>query len=84
MQIKLEEYPFTRPLFEDLPQRAPLDPVSKRQSIRSKLHSEMSLSNSDFEFLEEYPEEARWLKDHIEARFWLNYESLAKSREDQK
>jgi hypothetical protein len=40
----------------------------------------MTPSDSDFEFMREHPEEARWLKDHIESRFWLKYESLANSR----
>ena len=43
----------------------------------------MSLSNSDVEFLKENPKDAKWLKDHIETRFWLKVESLTTSRDGQ-
>ncbi len=63
-----------------MPKTEPLDAVTRRQSIRLKLRSDMSLSDSDFEFMRGQPEEARWLKDHIESRFWLKFESLANTR----
>ncbi|PVH70447.1 hypothetical protein DL98DRAFT_564161 [Cadophora sp. DSE1049] len=81
VQIKLRQYPFTRPSTKDMPKPPPLDAATRRQSIRSKLHSDMSPSDSDFELMREHPKDARWLKDHIESRFWLKFESLAKSRE---
>ncbi|KAK3938863.1 hypothetical protein QBC46DRAFT_389326 [Diplogelasinospora grovesii] len=83
VQTKLKEYPFTRPSTQDMPKMPPLDPVARRQSIRTKLRSDMSLSNNDVEFLREHPEEAKWLKDHIETRFGLKFESLANSRDGQ-
>jgi hypothetical protein len=35
----------------------------------------MRLSKSDLEFLKEHPDEASWLKGHIEPQFWLSFES---------
>ncbi|POR31688.1 Uncharacterized protein TPAR_08097 [Tolypocladium paradoxum] len=83
LQTRLQEYPFNRPSRKDLPKRPPLDACTRRQSIRSKLRSEMCLSDSDFEFMREHPEEARWLKEHIESRFWSKFEALANALNDQ-
>ena len=83
VQNKLKEYPFTRPSAQDTLKTPLLDSVTRRQNIRTKLRSDMSLSNSDVDFLKGNPEDAKWLKDHIETRFWLKFESLATSRDGQ-
>jgi hypothetical protein len=83
IQTKLKEYPFTRPSIKDIPKRPPLDAATRRQSIRTKLRSRMTPSNSDFEFMREHPEEVTWLKNHIEAQFWSEFESLINSRKSQ-
>jgi hypothetical protein len=83
VQTKLRKYPFTRPSTQYMPNRAPLDAATRRQSIISKLRSDMSLSDSDCKFIRENPKEVRWIKDHIESRFWLKVESLASSQSGQ-
>ena len=85
LRTKLRDYPFTKkkPSKQHRPTKVPPDAATRRQIIRSKLRSKMSLSNSDFEFMRENPEEARWLKDHIEPRFWLEFESLTNSQKGQ-
>lgn len=72
----MKEYPFTRPPAQLQSQRTPPDAATRRQIIRSKLHSDMALSKDDFKFMEEHPDEAKWLKDHIELKFWLRFEFL--------
>ncbi len=68
MQDKLEnESPFTRP---PPGPRKPLDETTRCKTIRNSLRSDMGLSHSDFQFLEEHPEQAKWLEDNIERRFW--------------
>jgi hypothetical protein len=69
IQTKLQEYPFTRPSIENLPKQPSLDAVALRQSIRRKLRSAMTPSEKDFKFMKEHPEEAEWLKAHVESRF---------------
>jgi hypothetical protein len=39
----------------------------------------MMLSDAEFEFMSD-PEHARWLKDHVEDKFWLKFESLSQAR----
>ncbi|KAK3315333.1 hypothetical protein B0H66DRAFT_565104 [Apodospora peruviana] len=79
-EAKLREYPFTRLQTQDSP---PRDDATRCQSIRSKLRSDMAPSDSDFEFLKEHPEQAIWFREHIESRFRLKLEHLARLRGDQ-
>ena len=55
------------------------------EGIRWKLRSsEMILSERDCKFMEEHPEEAKWLKGHSESRFRLKFESLMEARRSEK
>jgi len=82
IQNKLRDYPFTKPPSQPRPKRGPPDAAARRKTIRSKLRLGMILLDADFEFMSD-PEHARWLKDHVEDKFWLKFESLAESHKGQ-
>lgn len=44
-----------------------------------KLRLDIMLLDADFEFMNN-PENARWLKDHVENKLWLKFESLSHAR----
>jgi hypothetical protein len=79
IQSKLREYPFTPLPKQPRPKRGPPDADARRKKIRLKLRLDIMLFDADFEFMSD-PEHARWLKDHVENKFWLKFKSLAESR----
>ncbi|EGY23785.1 uncharacterized protein VDAG_05223 [Verticillium dahliae VdLs.17] len=81
IQVKLKEYPFMRPSIQDMPKRPTPDAIERRQIIRTKLRSEISLSDSNFQFIREHQGHAEWLQTHVESRFWAKFESLVNLRE---
>ncbi|QPH15599.1 hypothetical protein C2857_000039 [Epichloe festucae Fl1] len=85
IQAKLKQYPFTPPSIQDMSKtRCPPDSFAKQQSIRTKLRSDMSLSDSDIACLRQYLKERQWIKDHIESRFCSKIESIANYNMDNK
>jgi len=78
MQSKLREYPFSRPKIQRLRPKIParFHPATHRQIIRSKLRCDMTITDANIEFLATHPEDARWLKDNVESRFWSEIQSL--------
>ncbi|KAI1119827.1 hypothetical protein F5Y10DRAFT_149315 [Nemania abortiva] len=82
VQSKLREYPFTRPPKQPRPKRGPRDADAMRRLIRTNLRLDMKLVDAEFEFMND-PENAKWLKDHIENKFWLKFVSLAEARKGQ-
>ena len=80
IKAKLKKYPFPSPN-QAKRTKPPLDAVERCRSIQSKLRCEMSPSDTDFELIKNNPEAAKWLKDNIEPRFWLKFESLASPQE---
>jgi hypothetical protein len=82
IQSKLREYPFTPAPKQPRPKRGPPDTAARRRIIRSILRLDMMLFDADFEFMSN-PEHARWLKDNVENKFWLKFESLAESHKVQ-
>ncbi|KAI0431209.1 hypothetical protein F5Y09DRAFT_330513 [Xylaria sp. FL1042] len=72
IQSKLRAYPFSRRPIQRLPSKTPAqyDAATYRRIIRSKLRCDMRILDQDVRFLMTHPEDARWLKDNIEPRFW--------------
>ncbi|KAL6836641.1 hypothetical protein J3E69DRAFT_322106 [Trichoderma sp. SZMC 28015] len=80
---KLEKCPFTRRPNQRSrrPIPAQVDAKTRRRTIQSKLRYDMIITDGDIEFLATHPEDATWLKDHIEAQFWSKIQSLLESRQ---
>ncbi|POR31237.1 Uncharacterized protein TPAR_08559 [Tolypocladium paradoxum] len=81
IQAKLKEYPFSRRPIQRLPKEAPAP--TRRQIIRSKLRRDMTILDADVQFLVTHPEDARWLRDNIETRFWLKIQALCHFEQDE-
>ncbi|KAL7915846.1 hypothetical protein GGI35DRAFT_473172 [Trichoderma velutinum] len=86
IQSRLEKYPFTRPPNQHSRKRKPIpgryDAKTFRQIIRSNLRRDAIITDDSIQFLATHPEDSRWLKDNIEARFWLKIQSLLELRQD--
>ncbi|KAK0764334.1 hypothetical protein N5P37_003733 [Trichoderma harzianum] len=86
IQSKLEKHPFPRqPRQPTKRSRKPtpgkLDAKAHRRIIQSNLRRDAIIIDESIEFLATHPEDARWLKDNIEARFWSKIQSLLESRQ---
>ncbi|QYS93775.1 hypothetical protein H0G86_001143 [Trichoderma simmonsii] len=85
IQSKLKRYSFTRPPKPNQRSRKPnpgrYDAKTFRQIIRANLRRDAPITDDCIEFLVTHPEDARWLKDNIEARFWSKIQSALESRE---
>ncbi|KAL7963054.1 hypothetical protein V8C34DRAFT_300975 [Trichoderma compactum] len=83
IQSRLEKYPFTKPPVQRSRKPTPGQPDAKtrRRTIQSKLRFDMIITDGDVEFLATHPEDATWLKDHIEAQLWSKIQSLLESRQ---
>jgi hypothetical protein len=80
IQSKLREYPFLRRPIQRLASETParFDAATHRRIIQSKLRCDMSILSEDVQFLVTRPEDARWLEDNIEPRFWSKIQSLCR------
>ena len=75
------QYPFTPPTPERQPStQGPPDHVARRERIRHDLRSDKIPRENVFQYLDEYPEQAEWLQQNIEPRFWAKFESLHQTR----
>ncbi|KAL7796952.1 hypothetical protein V8C43DRAFT_260694 [Trichoderma afarasin] len=83
IQSKLEKYPFTRQPRQrsGRPRPGRYDPKTYRQIIRANLRRDAILTDDSIQFLATHPEDAAWLKDNIEARFWSKLQSALESRQ---
>jgi hypothetical protein len=79
IQEKLKSYPFSRRSNNPLSTERP----TYRQIIQSKLRRDMCILDQDIEFLVTHPDDAKWLKDHIETRFWLKIRALCHFDQDE-
>ncbi|DAA73511.1 TPA_exp: Uncharacterized protein A8136_4692 [Trichophyton benhamiae CBS 112371] len=53
-----------------------------RESVRSSLHQEMGLTKKELKYLRERPEDAKWLQDNLEPRFWSEIERLTQDMDE--
>lgn len=82
VKSKLKQYSFSRPRKEPRPKRGPPDVATRRAIIRSNLRLDIKILDPDFEFMSD-PEHAEWLRDHVENRLWLKFQSLAEAHKSQ-
>ncbi|KAM6482526.1 hypothetical protein HDV62DRAFT_45828 [Trichoderma sp. SZMC 28011] len=86
IQSKLKKYPFTRQPRQPNrrsgnPTPGRYDPKTYRQIIRANLRRDAILTDDCIYFLATHPDDAAWLKDNIEARFWSKVQSALESRQ---
>ncbi|KAK4081614.1 uncharacterized protein Triagg1_2355 [Trichoderma aggressivum f. europaeum] len=83
IQSMLEKYPFTRPPVQRSRKPTPgrYDAKTYRQIIRSNLRRDAIITDDCIQFLATHPEDATWLKDNIEARFWSKVQPVLESRQ---
>ncbi|KAF4973625.1 hypothetical protein FZEAL_9269, partial [Fusarium zealandicum] len=84
VQRKLRDYPFSRRPIQRVRSEPSgrFDAATHRQIIRTKLRCDMIIIEDDLRFLRAHPEDASWLKNHIEPQLWMKIQSSLELNQD--
>lgn len=74
LKARVDEYPFTKP--PPQPSTPPNMPVRiRRETILKCLRRKMPVLEDHLAHLRSHPEDAKWLKEHAEPKFWERVEA---------